>query len=84
MASIVEHLDGLGLIAPAIGEEAPQLFLRLALGLRHAGRLQRLGAALRGEQPGEIGQLSGLNRDQLIAGLRRLQHADRRLACRDE
>jgi len=45
------------LIALAIGEEAPQLFLGLALGLRLAGRLERLGAALRGKQTRQIGEL---------------------------
>jgi hypothetical protein len=45
----VKHLDGLRLIALAIGAKAPQLFLRLALGLSFAGLFKRLGAALRGK-----------------------------------
>ena len=51
----------------------------VALHFRLARRLQRLSAALRRKQSGQIGQLPGLHRDQLIAGLGRLQDANGRL-----
>jgi hypothetical protein len=53
-ASIVEHLDGLRLIAVAIAQEPAKLLLSLALGLRLARLFERLGAALRGEQSSQI------------------------------
>ena len=73
----MEHLNGLRLVALAIAQEAAELLLSLALGFHLAGRLQRLGTALRREQSGQIRELSGLHRDQLIAGLGGLQDADR-------
>lgn len=82
-ASIVEHLDGLRLVAAAIAQKPAKLLLSLTLGLRLARLFERLGAALRAEHTGEIGELPGLHRGQLIAGLRCLQHADGGLARRD-
>jgi hypothetical protein len=71
----MEHLDGLRLVAAAIAQESAELFLSLALGFRLARLFERLGAALCGEQSSQIRKLSGLHRDQLIAGLGRLQDA---------
>src|SRR5208283_3100046 len=84
LASVMEHLDGLGLGALAIGEKATQLLLGLALGLCLSRRFERLGAALSGEQTGQIGELPCLHCDQLIAGLGCLQDTDGGLARRDE
>jgi hypothetical protein len=80
----MEHLDGLRLVAVAIAQEPAELLLSLALGLRLAGLFERLGPALRGEESGQIRKLSGLHRDQLIAGLGRLQDADGRLTARKQ
>ena len=56
--------------------------LRLALDLARA--FQALGARDRRHDGGEIGELRGLEGDELIARLRCLERAGRRLAGRDE
>src|SRR3546814_4288297 len=45
---------------------------------------ERLGAALRGEKRGEIGDLTRLQGKKLVAGLGRLKRAGRRLAGADD
>jgi hypothetical protein len=80
----VEHLDALGLIAPAGCEDLVELHAALFLVCGIAGAIETLGAGLRGDEGGEIDQLPGLEGDQLIAGLARLKDADGRLARGDE
>ena len=76
----MEHGDIAGLIALTGRDEAAHLFARLFLRFGAAGDLERLGAALRREQRRHIGELLALQREELIAGLRRLQRADGGLA----
>jgi hypothetical protein len=80
----MEHLNGLRLVALPSAQEPAELLLSLALAFSLACRLERLDVALRDELSSEISQLSGLHRDQLIAGLRRLQIADGRFAAREQ
>ena len=80
MASLVEHLDGLGLVAPTAGEELIELDARLLLVRGEPCAFETLGAGLRGDERGEINELACLQGDQLVAGLARLEDADRRLA----
>ena len=83
MASM-EHLDGLRLIASAARQESAHLLAGLVFTGGLPRLLDRLRAALRGDERGQIGHLPGLHREQLIAGLADLQHADRRLAGADQ
>ena len=79
-----EHVDGGRRVAGPRRDEAAQLFACLFLACRLSGLFERLRAALGGHQGGEIGQLLRLQRDELIARLRRLQRAGGVLALRDE
>ena len=79
-----EHLRVAGLVTDARGQEAAALLAPLfscggPLGLR-----ERLGPAVGGDDGGEIGELLGLERQKLVAGLRRLQGAGRTLALADQ
>ena len=60
------------------------LLLRLLLALDVARAFQALGAGDRRHDRGEVGELLGLERDELVAGLRGLQRAGRGLARRDQ
>ena len=60
------------------------MFARRLFGRGLARLLQRIGPSLRGQHCGEIGELPRLHGEQLVAGLRRLQAADGRLAGIDE
>ena len=73
----MEHLHGLRLIAPAIGEKLIELNARLFLVGRSAGALETLGAGLRRNQRRQIEELPCLQGDELIARLRGLQDAHR-------
>ena len=57
---------------------------RLVLALDVAGAFQALGARDRRHDGGEIGELLGLERHELVAGLGGLQRAGGRLARRDQ
>src|SRR3546814_10416395 len=79
-----EHAGVAGLISAAGGQEAAALLATL-LGSRRALRFgQCLSPSVRGDDGREIGELLGLEREELIAGLRRLQGAGRALALADE
>src|SRR5271165_605020 len=80
----VEHLRGAGLIASAVVEEVLKLLLSLDLALDLTRTIEALGAGNRRHDGGEIGELLGLKRDELVARLRGLQRARGRLARRDE
>ena len=71
----MEHLRVAGLIARAVVEEVLHLRLRLSLGLERARSVEALRARDRGHDGGEIGELLGLNGDELVAGLRGLERA---------
>ena len=75
--SCVEHPRVAGLVAAARRQEAAELLAGLLLAAARCGRLEALGAALRGDDGGEIGELLGLQGEELVAGLRRLQRAGR-------
>src|SRR5271166_1538251 len=75
----VEHLRGAGLIASAVVEEVLKLLLSLDLTLDLARAIQALGTGDRRHDRGEIGELFGLKRDELVARLRGLQRACGRL-----
>jgi hypothetical protein len=76
----MEHLDGLGLVALSAGEELIELDARLLLICRKPCAFETLGAGLRGDERSEIDELACLEGYELVAGLARLQGADRRLA----
>ncbi len=78
--SVVEHRDRSRLIAAAGRDEAGELLARLVLARRRLRAFEALRAALRGEQRGQVGELLRLEREQLVARLRRLQRAGRALA----
>jgi hypothetical protein len=75
----VEHLRGVGLIAGAVVEEVLKLLLSLGLALGLARSIQALGAGDRGHDGGKIGELLGLERDELVPRLRGLKRAGGRL-----
>ena len=64
----MEHLDGLGLIAPAGAEKLIELRAALLLVGGEAGPIEALGARLRCDERGQIEELPRLQGDQLIAG----------------
>jgi hypothetical protein len=68
----MKHLNGSGLVADARNEEATELLPALILRSRALGGIQTLGAALRSDSRGQIGELLSLQRHQLVTGLRRL------------
>ena len=72
------------LIAGARRQKPPKLLLPLILGGGLLGALKALGPSLRGDGGGEVRELLGLERKDLIAGLGRLKRAGRRLARRDQ
>ena len=76
----MEHLDGLGLIAPAGGEKLIELHAALLLVGSDAGAIKALSAGLRRDERGQIQELPRLQGHQLIAGLVRLKEAGGRLA----
>src|SRR5579859_7886942 len=76
----VEHLRGAGLVARPVIEEIGELLLRLLLVLDCARAFQALSPSDRHHDAGQVGQLFGQQRDQLVAGLRRLERPGRRLA----
>ena len=76
----MEHLRVAGLIAGAVVEEVLHLRLRLSLGFKRASSVEALGARDRGHDGGEVGELLGLDGDELIARLRRLERAGSALA----
>ena len=80
----MKHLDGLGLISAPARKKAAELLVSLFLICGGASPIEALGARLRRDERGQIGDLLGLKRDQLVAGLGCLQLADGRLARRDE
>src|SRR5262245_25844756 len=80
-ASVVEHLDGRGLIALTGCEEPPKLLLRLILGGCALGRFKALCPALRCDGRSQIGELLRLKRQELVARLGRLKSPGRALAC---
>ncbi|MET4121470.1 hypothetical protein ABIB85_007916 [Bradyrhizobium sp. JR1.5] len=63
-----EHGDVAGLVAAARREELA-LLQALRLGRRHARLLQRVRSSLRGEKSNDIGQLLGLQDEELVTGL---------------
>src|SRR5207253_498660 len=81
---LVEHLHGLRLVALRRAEKPIELFARLSLISSAARPSEAIGTRLRRNQCGQIDELSGLQRDELIARLNRLQSADGRLARGDE
>src|SRR3546814_4878344 len=64
--------------------EAAEPSACLGLDRSVARGFERLSAALRGDRGGEVGELLRLEREKLVAGLRRLQSTARRLAGADE
>ena len=80
----MEHLRGAGLVARPVAQEIGQLLLRLGLVRDIARALQALGARDRRHHRGEVGELRGLKRDKLVAGLRGLEGAGGPLARRNE
>ena len=80
----MEHLHGLGLVAPTAGEKLLQLHACLFLVGCSASAVEAPGASLRRNEGGQIGKLPGLQSDELIAGLGGLQDAHGRLARCDE
>src|SRR5579871_3500929 len=83
-SSLMEHLDGLGLIAPAGAEKLIELRAALLLVGGEAGPIEAPGARLRCDERGEIEELTRLQGDQLIAGLVCLKEAGGRLARGEE
>src|SRR3546814_5299063 len=67
-----------------LAPEAAEPFACLGLDRSVARGFERLSAALRGDRGGEVGELLRLEREKLVAGLRRLQSTARRLAGADE
>src|SRR5262249_2581664 len=82
--SVVEHLNGGGLVALPRCEEAPKLFSRLVLSGRTLRCLEALCPALRRDCCCEVGKLLRLNRQKLIAGLGRVKRLCGALACPDQ
>ena len=78
--SLLEHPGVAGLIALAGREKAAKLLAPLLLRGGALGRLNVLGAALRGHDGSEVDELLGLQCEDLVAGLCRLQRTRRRLA----
>ena len=78
--SSVEHPHVLGLIALPRRQKPPELFSPLVLGGRALRRLKALRPALCRDSGGEVGKLLRLKREDLIAGLGRLQSAAGTLA----
>ena len=71
----MEHPDVAGLIALAGREEAAELLAPLLLRGGALGRLRLCARALRGDDRSQVGELLGLQCEELVAGLRRLQRA---------
>ena len=84
VSSLVEHLHGLRLVAPAGCEKLIELHPPLFLVCGEARAFEALGAGLRCNQRGQVDELPRLQGDQLVAGLARLEDADSRLARCDE
>src|SRR3546814_11959444 len=63
-----------------LAPEAAEPFACLGLDRSVARGFERLSAALRGDRGGEVGELLRLEREKLVAGLRRLQSTARRLS----
>lgn len=80
----VEHLGVAGLVARPGRQEAPTLLAALFGSGRPLGLRQRVGAAVGGDDGGEIGELLRLEGEKLVAGLCRLQGARGALALADE
>ncbi|GCC47852.1 hypothetical protein chiPu_0031896 [Chiloscyllium punctatum] len=79
-----EHPGVAGLIADAGGQE-PSALLAALFGSRRAfGFRERLRAAVGGDDGGEIGELLGLECEELVAGLGRLQRAGSALALANQ
>src|SRR5882672_2398438 len=82
--SWMKHLHRRRLIAWAWCEEAAELLARLVLGGGALRGLQIVGPTLSGYDGGEVGKLLRLERQELVAGLCRLQGTRSRLAGRDQ
>src|SRR3546814_13714441 len=67
----------------AAAHETAKMLAALLFGGGVARGFERLGAALRGEKRGEIGDLTRLQGKKLVAGLGRLKRDGRRLAGDD-
>src|SRR5579884_1534003 len=84
VAAAREHAGVAGLIAGAGGEEAPALLAALF----GRGRALRFGkracASIGRHDGGEVGELLGLEGEDLVAGLRRLQRTGGALALADQ
>ena len=78
------HLRVARLVARSRRQEAAALFLPLCGGGGVLGIRQRLRPAIGGDERGEVGELLGLEREKLVARLRRLKRACRRLARSDQ
>lgn len=76
----MEHPNGCGLVTDTRRQETPELLPALVLGRCALCGFQALSASLRCDSCGQIGELLGLQCDELIAGLGRLQCTGRRLA----
>ena len=72
----MEHLDGLRLVALRIAEEPVELLARLFLVGGGAGTGEALCARLRRNERGQIGELLGLECDQLACVACRAPTAD--------
>ena len=83
-SSLVKHLHGLGLIAPARCEKLIELHPPLFLICGEARAFEALGAGLRRDQRSQVHELPCLQGDQLVAGLACLEDADSRLAGCDQ
>src|SRR6266446_8497962 len=84
LAPSVEHPHGLRLITLRSAEESVELLARLLLVGVGPGASEALCARLRRNDCGQVGELLGLERDELVAGLRGLKAAHRRLTRRHE
>jgi hypothetical protein len=72
----MKHLDGLGLITPAGREKAVKLLVGLLLVRGRPSPIQALSPRLCRNNGCQVGNLLGLQRDQLVAGLGCLELAD--------
>ena len=59
-SSLVEHLNGCGLVTSPLRQKSSQLLPALILSNGSLGRLKNLGASLSRDRRGEIGKLLGL------------------------
>ena len=82
--AVREHAGVAGLIAGARRQEPSALFATLFGRGRSLGLGQALRPAVGGNDGGEIGKLLRLQREKLVAGLRRLQRSRRALALADQ